>query len=76
MKIKIVIEGECAEGKTTMSLLIAHALRQAGFGVHNGDYDVQEGIGYEHLQGSRLAAMIAKDVLIDIETVQTRKETR
>lgn len=74
--MRIIIEGDCAEGKTTMSLLIAHVLRTTGFGVRNGDYDVQEGIAYEHLQGSRLAAMIAKDLLIDIETVQTRKEKR
>lgn len=74
--MKITIEAGPGEGKTTISMLIAHALRSAGFGVYEGDSDVKHATHNPGLQAKRIEAMVAKDVLIDIETVQIRKATR
>jgi deoxyadenosine/deoxycytidine kinase len=74
--MKIIIEGHCAEGKSTISEFIANALRSAGFGVHNGDFDVQHGSVMPEFLEQCIAGMVAKDTLIDIETVQTKKEKR
>ena len=74
--IKITVSGKCAEGKTTMSLLIADALRQAGFTVNNTDFDVQESShGNELMQCQRINALAKKyaDDPIVIETVQLRR---
>jgi nucleoside-triphosphatase THEP1 len=74
--MKIIIEGDCAEGKTTIAAHIAHALRAAGIGVRNNDIDVRHESDYPTLQGTRLASLKDKKITIDIETVQVRKGTR
>lgn len=79
--MKITIEGVCAEGKTTIAKLLAHALREAGFGVNVNDPDISTPepvptLEEQWLQMQRVAALLAKDLLIDIETVQTKKEKR
>jgi len=75
--MKITIEGHCAEGKTTISLLIANALRVAGFAVANNDYDVMNTAPHPKLQEQRVKALSTRDdLIIDIETVQTKKEKR
>lgn len=72
--MKIVIYGMPAEGKTTIALLIQEALMRAGFGVHNADIDVRAGGDYlKEFQARRVEALVKKDTLIDIETVQLRK---
>lgn len=81
MKITIEIEGDCAEGKTTITKLLAHALREAGFGVNINDVDISvpepaPTLEEQWLQMQRVAALVSKDLLIDIETVQTRKGKR
>ena len=71
--LKITITGETASGKTTIALLIQEALMKAGFGVHNADLDVEYGTHYPDLQPKRVEALVERDTLIDIETVQVRK---
>lgn len=69
--MKITIEGACAEGKTTVSLLIERALREAGLTVGNWDYDVRNSCAHPQLQDRRVKALAARDnLIIDIETVQ------
>ena len=76
--MKIIIEGVCAEGKTTIALLIKRALREAGISqVNNFDYDCQFVTMPASLQDQRVKALAARsDFIIDIETVQTKKEKR
>lgn len=76
--MKIIIEGVCAEGKTTIALLIKRALLEAGISqVDNLDYDCQNVSMPASLQAQRVKALAARsDFAIVIETVQTRKEKR
>lgn len=73
--MKIVIYGTCAEGKTTVALLIQAALMQAGFGANNADFDVVNATASDHvIQERRVEELVRRGLLIDIETVQLRKE--
>lgn len=75
MKITVTVEGECAEGKTTVSLLIERALREAGLTVGNWDYDVQNMSYHPQLQTQRVRALAAREnLIIDIETVQVPRK--
>lgn len=74
--MKIIIEGDCAEGKTTIAALVAHALRTSGIIVTNNDIDVRHETDYPALQGTRLKSLVTKKTAIVIETVQVRKGTR
>ena len=69
--IKVIVTGSCAEGKTTLSILISETLRQAGFKVENTDIDAEHHV-LEEMQCQRINALVSRyaDVPIVVETVQ------
>jgi len=76
--MKITITGVTAEGKTTLSLLIAEALTNAGLQVSNTDEDAINARRYNRLindriQLRRLEGLVEKRIPIVIETVQEKK---
>ena len=77
-EMKIIIKGVCAEGKTTIALLIKRALLDAGITqVDNRDYDCQVVTMPASLQAQRVKALASRsDFTIHIETVQTKKKKR
>jgi uridine kinase len=70
--ITITISGHAASGKTTIAQLVADILREAGFGVHVDDFDLNVQSNPPHFD-ERLAALVERDTLIDVVTVQTQK---
>ena len=71
--IKITISGAVGEGKTTLSLLIAKTLEEAGLCVKNTDEDVIDELGPDHFQIMRVEALSKKMTSVLIETVQVRR---
>ena len=71
--LKITIEGAPATGKTTLSLLIAAALRAAGIDFVVFDDDDVANERSSEAQALYLAAM-AKKTFVEIETLMARKE--
>ena len=71
--LKVTVSGSTAAGKTTLALLIAKALTDAGLVVENTDDDVAHGAAYGHLQNARVKALAANGTAIVIETVQVRR---
>lgn len=73
--MKVTITGATATGKTTVALLIADALRAAGFSVNETDPDVLEGSAHPELQEARLPAVIARGT-VTVETVQLQRRAQ
>lgn len=71
--MKITIAGLPAEGKTTVALIIEHALHMAGIKVENHDNDVVYGSSYPELQDKREAVLAERGLIVVIETTQLRK---
>ena len=78
--MRIIIEGDCAEGKTTLAELITTTLRDHGINVVNSDIDAVLGgvisLTHPNFQAKRIEAIATKQTLIKIETVQIRKGKR
>lgn len=72
--ITITISGSAASGKTTIAQLVADFLREAGFGVHVDDLDLNANPNPPHFD-ERLVALVAKDTLMDVVTVQVAKSS-
>lgn len=70
--IKITIEGEVTEGKTTIARLIYQALRGAGFDVVAVPDPLQPGEHAEYMggatnfQGQRIAALLDRGLTVNL----------
>ena len=78
--MKITIQGLPGEGKTTIALIVAHALMKEGFDVSIVDADIApvsraevQAVELSHLQSQRVRALLDKDTAISVETVQAKK---
>ena len=71
--IKITITGAPAEGKTTISIIVEQALRDAGFLVTNTDADVRYGGAHlARFQDRRVEKICGRSVIL-IETGQVKR---
>ena len=74
-RMKIYVAGTTGEGKSTMSVIIARALREKGFEVSVTDLDGPEEVTGQNLEAKQ-AHMVARGTTIEIEARQMMAHVR
>jgi adenylylsulfate kinase-like enzyme len=69
-KLKVLILGGCASGKTTLAQFIEETLRAHGIETLVGDIDRELGCDYPEMQEKRLNGLAEQGLKVSVTTVQ------